>query len=370
MTKRLVLLIVLLILTPRSGQAQFVAVPPVSQHRYVQLVAEVYDQFIPIMNDTFDLPKEVGLTSGTCGQASAFYIPGESQILLCAELIESLTSNAQRRDIAQVISQLYFFLFHEVGHALIDVLDLPVVGQEEDGVDQLAVLLLNEEPIMAMLAADFWKQNASQGPSISAEAFADAHDLSEQRFYNIACWPYGADPLTRGFVVRASGLPAQRAHRCQTEYERLRSSWERLLGDNLKETLGTPSRNATGDWMFVESMADSGDRARCSASGTLSLWQLELFENPTGDGSPLFGTMEQQGSCVYFGVPTDNSAPAMPFSAGQVNEAVITFTISNCRYEGSFEDESRMALSGSIVCTSDLADGSILELIGTWHAVR
>ncbi len=353
-----------LLAVAQSGQAQFVSTPPLNQHQHIELVEGIYEQFIPILNATFELPKEVGLTSGACQQANAFYIPGEAQILLCVELIESLVANGQQRGgVVAIISQLYFFLFHEVGHALVDVLDLPVVGQEEDGVDQLAVLLLNDEPLMAMWAADYWNSNAGRVPSITVEAFADAHDLNEQRFFNIACWTYGSDPLTRGYVVKASGLPAQRAQRCQSEFDRLRSSWERLLIEHLKNpaAFASPSRNATGQWRFMESMSDSGDRARCSASGALTLWQLS---------DSLSGTMEQQGSCVYFGVPTDNDAPATPISTGQVTETAMSFNIANCRYQGSFDDESRMALSGSMVCTSDQPDGSILELTGTWHAVR
>ncbi len=359
------LLILLILLTPRTAEAQFVAGPPLNQHDYVDFVGQINAIVASGLNETFDLPREVTLTSGRCGQANAFYVLGDSQIVLCTELIAPLFRqvNQQQPGIG-VFSQLMFFVFHEVGHALIDVLDLPVVGQEEDGVDQLAVLLLNDEPVMAMWAADFWRQGANGAPgSLSIDAFVDAHDLNQQRFYNITCWTYGADPLTRGYVVDFARLPPQRTQRCQGEYDRMRSSWERLLRDHLKNpaAFADPPRNATGYWRFMESMSDTDLRARCSASGTLILTQLS---------EGLSGTMEQQGSCIYFGVPADNNAPATPLSTGRVNESGIVFEIQNCRYEGSFEDESRMALSGSIVCTSNLPDGSILELTGTWHAVR
>lgn len=37
------------------------------------------------------------------------------------------------------------FFYHEVGHALVDVLELPITGKEEDAVDQLSTYVLVED---------------------------------------------------------------------------------------------------------------------------------------------------------------------------------------------------------------------------------
>ena len=242
---------------------------------------------------------------------------------------------------------------------MIDVLDLPILGQEEDAADQLAVLMLNEEPVLAMWAAEYWNRTT---PEVSAQIFADAHDLDQQRFYNIHCWIYGADPLTRGYIVEGSGLPPERAQRCQGEFDQLRSAWERLLGDQLTGDFGQAVRNTTGSWRFMESMADNDLQARCSASGTVVL--MQIF------GPEVSGTMEQEGSCVCFGVPVDNAAPPTPITTGEVTNSGISFQIADCDYDGVFEDDSRMALSGSVICRSLLPDGSTFVMTGTWHAVR
>ena len=246
---------------------------------------------------------------------------------------------------------------------MVDVLNLPIIGQEEDAADQFAALYFSQEPVLAMWAADFWSQGGTGGSFVSMEAFADEHALDQQRFFNIMCWTYGADPLVRGFVVELSGLPLERATRCQGEYDRLRSSYERLLSGFLKDPLAfadlDPTRNASGYWRFMESMMDDERQVRCSAAGTLALWQMDI---------ELTGSMAQDGSCVYFGAPIDNAAEET-ISTGSVTETGLSFEVGSCRYEGTFEDEARMSLGGSMTCSGDAASG-FPELKGTWKAVR
>ncbi len=358
----------------QTALGQFVVAPPLNQHEYVELVEVLHEQVAKDLNEVFDLPRQVKLTSGKCGRANAFYSPASegktSQIVLCEELIGAIIRQAQSQSDGQsqqrlgVFAQMFFILFHEVGHALIDVLDLPAVGQEEDAVDQLATLFFAEEPILAMWAAVFWGQstNMSRGRFVSMGSFADQHDLTEQRFFNIVCWTYGADPLVRGYVAEKLRLPAQRAQSCQQEYTRMQSAWEHLLGDYLKSSTVlevSQKRNASGYWRFVESMNDLDMQVRCTASGTLALWQI---------ADQVSGSMSQEGSCVSFGIPTDNTAAA-EISSGRVTESAVAFDIAHCHYEGSFEDEDRTAILGSVVCI-DQSRNQTLELKGAWHAVR
>ncbi len=59
--------------------------------------------------------------------------------------------------------------------------------------------------------------------------------LSEQRFYNIACYAYGADPGYNGDRLGFDCLPCGRAVTCQYECERMSSSCDRLLEGCLVE---------------------------------------------------------------------------------------------------------------------------------------
>ena len=301
---------------PAGVAAQFQVVEPFEDHEYRELIEFVYSDLVDELNDDFALPRVVQVTSGPCQQANAFYLPAdqdtESTIIMCKELVDEMISRGQT-DQTTVVTQLLFIFLHEVGHAMVDVLDLPIVGQEEDAADQFAALYFSQEPVLAMWAADFWSQGGTGGSFVSMEAFADEHDLSQQRFFNIMCWTYGADPLVRGFVVQVSGLPLERAQRCQGEYDRLRSSYERLLSGFLKDPMAfadlDPTRNASGYWRFMESMMDDERQVRCSAAGTLALWQMDV---------DLTGSMTQDGSCVYFGAPIDDAGkPTSPLGASQ-----------------------------------------------------
>ena len=127
---------------------------------------------------------------------------------------------------------LVFALMHELGHALIDVLELPIVGREEDAVDQLAtILLLNQGAAGDSLAfgAVGWFLTRSRSETLDELAFADDHGLDRQRVYNIICWIYGRDPERYPEVTREDWLPVHRAERCREEYLRLTRNWGRLL---------------------------------------------------------------------------------------------------------------------------------------------
>jgi hypothetical protein len=84
-----------------------------------------------------------------CGQANAFYAVQTHEILMCYEMLEkvnSLTSeHVSAKDAPlQAGSAWTFMFYHEFGHAITDQFDLPVVGREEDAVDQFATLFAIE----------------------------------------------------------------------------------------------------------------------------------------------------------------------------------------------------------------------------------
>lgn len=206
--------------------------------RFMETVVEDLDQ-------TLVLPRDVAVVLGECGEVNAFYDSEERQIILCYEMLahflgvfasEAETEAEFEEAGVKAASALVFIFYHELGHALVDLLDLPIVGREEDAVDQLATVMLletweGEESEMALLA--------------TAEAFGvdsgdvelatwDEHSLDEQRYYNVLCWTYGSDPdYFSPLTEDGWGLPVERAERCSEEYELMSRAWDRLLGPHL-----------------------------------------------------------------------------------------------------------------------------------------
>jgi hypothetical protein len=191
------------------------------------------------LNSVLKLPTDIRLSLRDCGQPNAFYDPRIKTITMCYEFMQLFYDIFVKMGYkpAQARSMMYgatvFFAYHELGHALIDVYDLPAVGREEDAVDQLSLAILMEdlsdEGTIAALAgiAVFKKLSANETPT--PRSFADEHSLSSVRYYNIACWMYGRD--TRKFATFATGglLPPGRAVRCRSEYSKLSRAWNRLL---------------------------------------------------------------------------------------------------------------------------------------------
>lgn len=155
---------------------------------------------------------------------------------LSAPIAQAFTM-PEDEDAAQfVISNVVATFYHELGHALIDVLQFPVLGREEDAADALSAYLTHQiwkEDSAASIVAD--SANAYLLYNAEAEEFGyetpywDEHSLNLQRYYNLVCLFYGADPAARTDFVTEFELPENRAARCEAEYAQVDQAWGSLL---------------------------------------------------------------------------------------------------------------------------------------------
>lgn len=206
--------------------------------------SRMLEDFAKTLNEALVVKPTLGLRFAECGEPNAYYDPETRSVSLCFELLqhyyESLAgefeTEAELDD--AVVGAFMFVFFHEIGHALVDVLELPITGREEDAVDQLSAWLLidNEDGDDAVLNGALSFEVASrESDEVTQDDFADEHSLNEQRVYNMLCWVYGSDPGKYGSMVDDELLPAARAERCEAEYEQLDRSWSRLLEDHVRE---------------------------------------------------------------------------------------------------------------------------------------
>jgi hypothetical protein len=199
------------------------------------------------LNSVLVLPADIGLRYAECGEANAYYDPEERRISMCLELMEGMaeTLEGQFEDedaTAEALAGAFLaVLLHEAGHALVDVLELPVTGREEDAVDQLSAwLLIEAEDVESVLgaAASYYTEEGEAGD----DEFADEHSLDRQRYFNLVCWAYGSNPDESEDLVETWELPEARAERCAEEYAQLDRSWSRLLGPHLRDDAGETTR--------------------------------------------------------------------------------------------------------------------------------
>jgi hypothetical protein len=198
--------------------------------------AGALEEIAATLQQRYNLPRPVEIKFDSCDMINAFYSPRDTNITFCYELLEFLAgvfvpdgawTDEQR---ANVFGAVQFIMMHEVGHALVDVLDLPITGREEDVADQLAVYVMVRD-------SDKGAQGAVAGVSalqpssteFDATQMADEHSLGPVRLYNVMCWIYGSDPDKYANIVTSGSLPQDRAVRCPGEWDRMAKAWQRLL---------------------------------------------------------------------------------------------------------------------------------------------
>lgn len=207
---------------------------------------KVFESLIGGMNDYLKLPTDINVRLTNCGTVNAFYSSDDHSITMCKELIEDFVAkfspNAKtEKNLAQaVLNATVFVFYHEMGHGLVNLLDLPITGKEEDAVDDFATLVVMDSSDTGgnavLTAAQWFLAGIKRYSKIEGIPFWDEHSLGPQRFFTIACTVYGSDPDKYANLVSDKILPQLRAVRCPREYAQKQKSWDRLLAPYVKKS--------------------------------------------------------------------------------------------------------------------------------------
>ena len=201
----------------------------------------LFGKVIDGINDTIALPRDAAVLVSECGRIDTYYDAKAPGVVVCYELAEHFESlfkgRASGDALERMVTGAVFFAFlHELGHALVDQLEIPVTGKGEDAVDQLAAVILIESGSGLEMALDGGRAfllNDVKG--YSGNEFWSEHSFEKQRYYAILCMAYGAAPKKREMLTKGnSALPKERAAQCQGEYARIKTSWQTLLGQHAK----------------------------------------------------------------------------------------------------------------------------------------
>ena len=211
---------------------------------------EYFEYQINFLNSFFRLPHDVEIVLAECNEVNAFYDYTTKQITVCYEFLDSVFTDFatywyeegfevtdEQLSIAN-LDVVDFVFYHELGHALVDIFQLPITGLEENVVDQFAayfMLIYTEDvgdyegifgqDIMYNVGTWFFIQ-ANLGYE---HVYWDVHNLDIQRFYNLSCYAYGKDPQYNYDLITEGWLPQERAENCAYEYAVLEDSWSRIL---------------------------------------------------------------------------------------------------------------------------------------------
>ena len=242
---------------PATPGFEYVYAPPESaelQSIYARVRAvDLWRQLpeVQAIDGMFVLPRRLRFVTAECGGPGALYRPADAEVVLCYETLHTLYEHGQAQQQAlrqgddyplrYLRASVRFVVLHETGHALVELLDLPVTGRQEDAVDQLAAILMlrfadgDETPAQVIdnlrMAAN-WLLSRSTG-AYDLDAYADVHALGEQRYFNLQCMIYGTDPAGFADMVDAHDLTPERAAGCEREMRQAARAWLRLLMPHL-----------------------------------------------------------------------------------------------------------------------------------------
>ena len=152
-----------------------------------------------------------------------------------------------------VVGQFFYVVGPEMGRAMFDLLDVPVFGRASDAADHFATyIMLQTGPRDArglIAGAAYSCKTIIDMPEMTfrMQAFSDVHGTPAQRFYNMVCLAFGANPELFADVVQNGFPPQRRAPNCNWEYRETRYAFRTLIRPHLDAELATKVLQT--DWL-------------------------------------------------------------------------------------------------------------------------
>jgi Putative metallopeptidase len=179
--------------------------------------------------------------------------------------LKGLTDQQRRDTVIFTVGNMLYGVFHEMGHAVISEMQLPVVGREEDAADSFAIVaalkLMTNVSVRALIESGkgWFLSELSDRRNGAITSFYEAHGMNLQRAYQIVCFMVGADPEKFKGLAEATNLPATRQQSCNYDYTAAAWSWGELLRPHLRK----PDQAMTKiDVAYLDATADLDAYAR------------------------------------------------------------------------------------------------------------
>jgi Putative metallopeptidase len=254
----------------RPNRILFEYVPPqnpqleavYTQLKQGQALEKIQQLFTP-----FRIPIDLTVKTVECGKANAWY--QHPTVTLCYEYMNEIWQNAPKQPgpagvtpVDAVVGQFFYIAGHEFGHAMFDVLQVPVFGSAEDAADEFSTFMMlhlgkdDARRLISGAAYSYWNVVQNSASFVALQAFSDIHSTPAQRFFNLLCIAYGADPKTFAHLAEEKYLPESRARDCKREYDEVAFAFKNLIGPHLDQ--GFVKEALHKDWLPAESSKPVG----------------------------------------------------------------------------------------------------------------
>jgi hypothetical protein len=204
----------------------------------------------------FRLPEELTIKTTECGMVNSWYSRENSKptVTICYELLRHISQSLPKKTIPggitprdAAIGQFFWLTTHEVGHAMFDIFKVPIFGHAEDAADNFAAYIMlqfGKERARRLIAGGAWAwreyvADYRANPIVQTQlaGFASNHGQPEERFYNLMCLAYGADPVTFADLTQDGYLPPNRSPSCRFEYETLAYAFHREISPHIDQQM-------------------------------------------------------------------------------------------------------------------------------------
>lgn len=222
------------------------------QDRQVQVFlqkSQLFEAEIVYLNQIgFNLPQDVPIVWLSCRNIPQFrdapanaLFNGDSRepiIIMCYEIFRDaynyFSKNPQQKSFpyqtpeANAVAATIMIMYHELGHALVALLDIPITGKEEDAVDDFAAYMLLEQHSNNAQLLEAGGHYLADNSNNSF--YWDKHSFGNQRWANFVCIIFGSNPQKYLHLAEQTGLPESRAASCiRKEYPQKVDSWTKLI---------------------------------------------------------------------------------------------------------------------------------------------
>jgi hypothetical protein len=219
------------------------------------------------------LPHRLLLQTTDCdGMSNA--LSNEDSVIVCYEYLNDIWKNAPEKTtpagvspVDALIGPFVDVFLHEAGHAVFASLQIPLFGRGEDAADQFSTYIMlkfdKDEARRLILGSAYQYKGDLSAPTltIKQQEFADEHGTPAQRFFNLLCTAYGADPKLFSDFVEKGFLPEDRAVGCEREYVQLAHAFDTLIGPHIDKALAQKLHKR---WLPPISTRPKGWRDRAS----------------------------------------------------------------------------------------------------------
>ena len=222
---------------------------------------------------SFHLPRQLTVEVRGCdGREDAWY--ASDRVVFCYEYVELIQRHSPKvatpggvQRVDAIVGAVLDTILHEVGHGIIDILDIPVLGREEDAADFFSIYLLLQFPPddarrliqgVAFTVGSEAREDLQQSPRL--QMFAGPHGMNAQRHYNVLCLAYGATPEMFDNAMPPGLLPS-RAASCGDEWSLLKRAFSKLILPHVdEEKLSAAIAQARFKWSPLVTATEALDK--------------------------------------------------------------------------------------------------------------